>query len=586
MVANLPLSLLSNTTQRILTQSNNIAYGTRGVVRVNSVQKERKLDYFFRDFYMVIATAYLGEMGFRAVDTLYNIPLMTKALKLNKLSNLKYTVDGALKYPGANNYTRLPDIVRARLMGSLVKPDSISMVPGLLDKMAKESGVKLTEEEKNQLTILLDHLHKNLNFREYARSTFVDTGKLQATQLEAIIKHANAVGGLEDAAEHELPNLINRVFKAPLDGQTGIKFVRKAKPPRVELLKRELDELREHFAYASPGEKSLFDKLAADMEKSVGVQKLSEQEANALHGQVEALCKKVLESRKPHLEQVWKGVLNDLGKSVGVKKTEFLKIAEDAMTSKTTLEALKRIQRSGTWPKMFSSVILNFVFYGMLANFFDVKILQPWQKKMVAQRGGSSQEFIKPGYVSMLTGLPILVLGMSKWAPAFVKRMSYFTRFAVVGGLGLTAYTATMVAWIKHIAKKPPKTPAGKPQTTPSLPTPAASRPSAQATSVSRPATLPESRPVQQPEIPPQLTPLPELPRPAQQAAPNAFQLPQQPLQPMPQYQPMPGYPQPPYYPQQPAFYPMPYQSQPAQTWVWTPQGFLPAGVNPNARPY
>ncbi len=374
MFPNIPLTMLSNTTQRILTQSNNIAYGTRGVVRVREVQPERKMDYFFRDFYMVLATAYLGEMGFRAVDLLYNIPHMTRALQLHKLSE---------RYPGALNYSRMPDFVRARLMGSLVKSSSNYAVPKVLEEIKEKSGQTLTEAEHKQLDILLRHLHKHLNFEEFVSETLVKQKELTTEEAGLVTKAVKAMTTHVDEA---------------------------AKKQGV------MKEVGEEFRQVL---------------------------ANLLKEHADDPALKALES--------------------AAAKEKLMNLVKEGLESHTTMNIIRRIQRSGTWPKMFSSVILNLIFYGFMANFFDVKILQPWQKKIVKERG-TSEELVKPGYQALLPGLLVLIVGLYDKFPTPFRKMGYFSRFAAVGGLALATYTATMLYLIKRVLATPPKK-APKPQT-------------------------------------------------------------------------------------------------------------------------
>lgn len=378
MFANVPLSLISNTTQRILSQSNNIAYGTRGVVRVAEVPSDRKADYFLRDFYMVLATAYLGELGFRGVDLLYNIPLMTRTLRLNRLSEL---------YPGALNYTRMPDVVRERMMGTLVKSDSNYAVPKVLEELRASSSKHLTEAEQKQLGILLDHLHKNLNFSEYVSEKLVQRQHITPDEAKLVNNAVKAMAG------------------------------------HVDETMKQHGPLRELSAE--------FQEKLANLLKERG----DDEALKALHAHP--------------------------------LKEKLLGLVKEGMESHTTLSLLKRVQKSGTWPKMASSVILNFIFYGCLANYLDSKALQPWQKKLVAQRG-SSEEIVKPGYLGLIPGLAVLVAGLSdKIAPKFIQKLGYFNRFAVVGGAALLTYTTSMVAMVKHALSKPPKNKPGNPTAQP-----------------------------------------------------------------------------------------------------------------------
>ena len=462
MFPNIPLNLLSNTTQRILTQSNNIAYGTRGVVRVNEVQPNRKLDYFFRDFYMVLATAYLGELGFRGVDKLYNIPHMTKALQLNRLSEL---------YPGALNYKSMPDVVRAHMMGSLVKSSSNYAVPKVLWDLEHEAGEKLKPEERKQLQILFNHLHKNMNFPEWLSENMVKAGEIDAKDTKTVLDEVRRLLAITRDGAKEMPGELKAALDIPASkkvsalGQiTGpikkaLNFHKEAPVPitaeqRAEALTEVLAKWKDAFSIAEPEVKKHYDEIAKEL-AGVAAKDLAERKPalEAALTKVSELFAKTSGKQEHYLERLVKTELKD-----HAAKDKLVGFIKQGLESDAVLGTIKKIQRSGTWPKMFSSVIINFIFYGMMANFFDVKVLQPWQKKYAETHGGSSADLVKPGYKALIPALGILVVGLQNRIPTPFRKLGYFSRFAVVGGLALGTYTALAVSWMAKIAKSSPKT--------------------------------------------------------------------------------------------------------------------------------
>jgi len=141
-------NFMNTFSQRVLSQSNNVSYSTRGWYRVKDTEPSRKADYWFRDFGMVMACAYMAEFGFRAVDSMFTVPMITDATQLNRLSQLKHPVTGADLYPGATNYDRLPMVYKNRVMGSLIRPSSSGAVPELMKKLELEKANDLLKADE------------------------------------------------------------------------------------------------------------------------------------------------------------------------------------------------------------------------------------------------------------------------------------------------------------------------------------------------------------------------------------------------------------------------------------------------------
>lgn len=162
--------------QRLLAQSGNAAYAGRGIYRVSQTDPERKGDYWFRDFGMVMACTYMTELAFRATERYYTMPLLTNALGLHAMcsdngngqkrsipeyqalpkatanagaNTAKTVTDKAQSerwlqklyathvYPQAMNYSEMPDALRKRMMGTLVR-NSSDVVGQVLQKDALE----------------------------------------------------------------------------------------------------------------------------------------------------------------------------------------------------------------------------------------------------------------------------------------------------------------------------------------------------------------------------------------------------------------------------------------------------------------
>lgn len=161
----LPASLAMNLgAQRVLAQSVNLSYAGRGAYRVHETEPDRKGDYWFRDFGMVMACTYMTELGFRGTERYYTMPLLTNALELHALRSdghgqkraIPFTNNGVQQlgstklYPHALNYTDMPDALRQKMMGTLIR-NSSDLVPQVLEKDALAEIDKAVAAKNNPL---------------------------------------------------------------------------------------------------------------------------------------------------------------------------------------------------------------------------------------------------------------------------------------------------------------------------------------------------------------------------------------------------------------------------------------------------
>jgi hypothetical protein len=140
-------------------------------------------------------------------------------------------------------------------------------------------------------------------------------------------------------------------------------------------------------------------------------------------------------------------------------KEKLMEYVREGVESKYTREMLKRIQKTGIWPKMALSTILSFFYYGLLVTNLDVDVVRPWQEKLVARRG-TAQEIVKPCYLATIPFIGVLAAGMwDKTARFFLPRAvrnSYLGRFVAVSGLAVASYFATAGLLIKKALSGPP----------------------------------------------------------------------------------------------------------------------------------
>lgn len=630
MVSSLPQFFWNNTTQRILSQSNNVSYATRGVYRVYDTQDSRKGDYWFRDFGMVMACSYMTELGFRAVEKWYTIPKITEAFGLHALSEQKHPITGEALYSNPRNYSELPNVVRERLMGSLIGKSSSNLVPRLMKELELQQGAKLDEttaghvktllsspakdadsiiqqhladsgladhaktiraistlenptkrtdaikkllaehphlntdatqkaihnavklEDARQMGILMDHLHRNLNFGEYMRDTYLNqNSKLSGAVSDVLGSFSQRLTDVQQKGKRELPNLLKELKALPpskrietfnkkidpyrnlLYYKDGVQLVQPEKILKFEQLidqmraslkldskdslKQPLAELETFYQdLASPETQKhslnqFWNHSASELKKNISnkiealvddVRKLAPEKARheALDNKFKDLA---FDGKHPEFQQSLDALRDKLKAALpndatlapnraGIKAAmqeftaklpddavkllkplvqhasadEFKRMIVDGMKSKAALELISKTQKNGTWPKMAATVILNLIFYGWAASNFDNKILQPYQQKLVAERG-TSQEIVTAGYLGLIPGFAVLSQLIDKTSFPMIRRMSHFNRFALVGGAALATFAGSSYAILQQLVKRPPTKAPQAPQTPP-----------------------------------------------------------------------------------------------------------------------
>ncbi len=618
----IPSFFWNNATQRILSQSNNVSYAARGVYRVYDTQDSRKGDYWFRDFGMVMACSYMTELGFRAVEKWYTIPLITRALGLNQLSEMQHAGSKTAKslYYNPRNYAALPEIARERLMGTLIR-NSSDLVPKLMKELELRQGGKLGDiaedvkqclsrptedayhrvqgylqkhglqahaeniqnisgienqarrqaaiqellskhpnlkaesvqnavklEDARQMGILMDHLHRSLNFKEYLQENYLNrSSKLSSCVGDLLSSHWERMADLHEKGKKELPGLLKEIYDLPSNKRAealnkqlgkyrnmlylknGVALVPKPKLDEFNELARQMqtalaseqkEDLKgvigkvENFykGLAHPDVQAhtlnqFWDKLAPELKRKIGsrveamiddVRKLSPDKDRHLELQNKFQSLK-FDQQHPELQQKLDNLLKTLQQESHMPKSanqpvteacrenikaalkqfvdelpntredllkpfvkhlpsaeEFKRMIVDGMKSKTVVELIGKTQKNGTWPKMAATVLLNLIFYGWAASNFDNKILQPYQQKLVAERG-TSQDIVNAGYLGLIPGAAVLTQLVDKTSLPVFRKMSYFGRFATVGGGALAAFAGGTYLILQQLVKQPPK---------------------------------------------------------------------------------------------------------------------------------
>jgi hypothetical protein len=346
---------------------------------------------------------------------------------------------------------------------------------GKVPEKALKDAVQL--EESRQAGILFDHLHKHLNFDEYMNRMLTNQGQVTDEQAKAVLTHLEDLRALHafqasatNATEQKVIPAAKAWVKA--SGKNNPKAVREAEQKLTEARNAIAKHLQPDGVFsrgtAATQKEVMSQNPLAHLDRLIAAQKNSDKTAvkeasrkfQAALGSVSDTVKAEHPNHLAQLEQTLSAQFKD--EKLAAKLTDYV---AQGFSSKNALDAFKKIQKMGTWPKMLSVVLLNFVFYGGLATQFDNKMLQPYQAKLVKERGTSS-DIVKAGYTAFLPSLGLFIGGMTKVAPDWVKRLGHLGRFATVGGLALSTFAGGTLGILKLRLKNPPK---NKPQT-PSTP--------------------------------------------------------------------------------------------------------------------
>jgi len=226
----LALSVYSLLSQRLLSQASNISYGVRGMYRTRVTPEDRKADYNFRDYQVTLLTNLLTELNFRAVQQFYSMPRIAETLNLHRLSEVaaEHLPKGGSPET-IRNYDRLPDFIRGRVVSSIVKPNSLQVVPQLFKTLQQEANkdATLSPADRQQQRILFEHLHKTLNFEDYLRERckgglYADPqSALTEKQVSWVLAEKKRLQGL---APEALTSELDALKAKTVDGLSGKKL--------------------------------------------------------------------------------------------------------------------------------------------------------------------------------------------------------------------------------------------------------------------------------------------------------------------------------------------------------------------------
>lgn len=440
-------SLYNLGSQQLLNNSTNLGYIARAGARNSTTPEDRRLDYFWRDAFMTVVTAYFFELCGRTVDANYASPKMTEALKLNKLAEIykKQIQEMARKSGGGElntdsmlkiNMTGLDKNLHHRFLTQQLKAPNFGLVPELLKQDLNDVLVKSRNELKGdealkqiQAEVLTSHLQRNLNYQQLLENNGVPTAFA-----EKVMKEINE--DLFDKVEEKLRSLasiekrdnkagtlhtIRNIFYGILDEGKYMKVVHFGDPDKEEALKKAIQEVvaEKLQGQSNVGVKEYFDKKLASYQAENG-------------------CEERLKQAKMPAK------LKEAVDTLHGLPSEAEKFFTEALHARYTQNTLKKIKNSGEWPKLALMLATNIMYFGVVGNWMDFNVIQPFQKKISDERGGV-KELIAPAYGAIIPGA-LTVWGMSKFVipkVPMLAKMGPAMRFMVAGTTGMGAYVAS-----------------------------------------------------------------------------------------------------------------------------------------------
>jgi hypothetical protein len=433
---------------RTLAQMGNASSWFRGIVRVNSeafgfpqtVPDKRKMDYAWRDLYMPWANAYAMELTYRLAEQVYVSPNFKKFMDLDKIG-----------------IKEIPAGLSTRMLGSVVNPRSYELVPDLLEtrelpalekKLAhllktapgNTAAIQAARQEVTQMQVLSNHIRKIVNPEQYIDRYLVGTAKTvtprEARVLKSYLRFIDNLSGLFAKANKDqiLDVAIQKIKAQNLPRAKQVELIAKLKDEPLQQLVRRLKDLAKNpLVKDSPFLKELAGLTDAQLIPKIG---------KALKPEViiEKINKEIVMPR--FIKS--KAFTPELGKLMETLAGSKLKQAQ----------LFKVFEGSNFWLKLPLSILGIFLMYGLMANTFDNKFIQPYQREVSKRRGGV-REIIPPAFFGILPGA-VAFIGVAKLP--FVQRLGYIPSFAVAGAAGLAAFFTTAAVGFQYLIRKSAKT--------------------------------------------------------------------------------------------------------------------------------
>lgn len=499
-------------------QLNNVGYGLRGWMRVKgesvglpkAVPDDRKMDYWFRDFFMVFVTGYITELSYRLGEQLYTVPNFIRLLGLNSLKKT-YSSPGIHKpaFLSGDNLAQLrdarfefPHLLRNRMLGSLVQTRSYSSIPDILERMVipELKRKKAPPGEILQAQLWAHHLRRRINPEQYIDKFLTVGGKItpeEARLLKEQLKRGDDLVGLFEKAkapisakelyerlkesgrlrllghsltERDLERAMKRSSLFDLLGdlrrlgfREGVCHFRRIKAlarnpwlqrfrkepsPALKELAATIKRLASEPAFQdSPffrqflGDGSIEQALAKRLKPPSSSELLRICRCQGFRKAWAFYRENSRLSRPDELMALLRQeILLPLSRHRFTAKPALKELFHELSNSKVIQKQLHKVFEGGRfWLKLPLSLLSLFLFFGLIANAFDAKYLQPYQREITKQRGNSN-EFLLPGFLGAAPGAALFALLMKT---PWVQRLGYVPSFALAGLAGLGTWAVS-----------------------------------------------------------------------------------------------------------------------------------------------
>lgn len=435
-VAVLPTLLSVSKFKTGIDQSGNIAYWLRGIYRGEIVPKHRRIDYMYRGVFMTMVNTLMTELVFRWNNSWYIMPQLTRVLGLNKLSLIFNDPDPdassrfvnqtlkSFQFKDIKNYSSIQEVdaLRRRTCESAFKPESLHLVPHLVEDDLRSS---LDTKAFENTAALRLHLRRRLNYE--GREGFLEflkaQGKITHEECETTRQSLKELKAIIDEIHSDHKNT-----KAGQGGKLSTAF----------------GKFKQQWQGKHKENRSLSEKL----------QDMSVVDHEGF------LNKNILEELKGFADE-YEPLRKWVEKLSHYEKTapRIAGLIEDGYVSRKIAMAIRKVQKSGWWPKMLTGVALTFIVYGYCSSHFEIDVVLPWQRKIFKQRG-ETDEAIRPAVLSTLPALLTFVaLRHNKLLGRFMRKTGYVPELLLSGLVAIGVYLATFFHLFNRVLKSPPKHP-------------------------------------------------------------------------------------------------------------------------------
>lgn len=383
----LSISTGSRLSQGLSDNISHINYLTRSAARTPTLPKDRQLDYFWRDTFLSVVTIYAFDASYALVEALYANPEIVRTLGLNKIAE-SYASELKKAHPSLSTV-------------ELAKKYNFSQMPVALEAFKTSNLMDSFVPERFAHTLARNSEPSNSDKMQQLKKHLFR--KMHYEQFLADYKKADldAVG----VTAKEIVQHVDAVFKAVAPSK------------------------KKHDSFKWDKPHTWFNKFYLN----------SQEEMTLLE--------------EGRFQRAVKQHLPEHMKKIGAKEQRSEKLEAlllDGLKSKRAMTLLKHLKGSNVLPGFLAGLGINLFYYGMIGNWMDFQVVQPWQKKISKELGGVDK-LMGPAYAALIPwAVTFLAL---KSGPTDIKKMlpelGPLQRFALSTTLGLGVYTASTIGFVK-----------------------------------------------------------------------------------------------------------------------------------------